>query len=283
MVAHRSLVGHTPLPSGRCARQRAVSAEIGVAGGQEWRWLRSPLSASWVGVHPGPAGAGRAERRLRAPCRPRPHRRLFAGRYDPATGPVHDQRERSAVLPGVRRSRSSMSTRTSSSRHGSCTRRISRPRATARRRRVACCSPSQVGSATARAVPRGQKFFVPVDNADDSPPIVGTFPTNDRSRKYIFEPAQVGGQSNDRWHVRRVRCRPTSPVGKTPPLLDGGGTPHGHDRRVPRRDVARASHGPDHGRLLGEGHPRTPPASASSPSTGVQIALDFTYSVTVTP
>ena len=44
-------------------------------------------------------------------------------------------------------------------------------------------------------VKRGTTFFVPVDNADDSPPIVGHFPTSPTGGgAYLFDPAQVGAR-----------------------------------------------------------------------------------------
>jgi hypothetical protein len=44
-------------------------------------------------------------------------------------------------------------------------------------------------------VPAGTRFFVPVDNANDLPPVVGTFPTNNReARAYLFDPEGVGGK-----------------------------------------------------------------------------------------
>ena len=69
---------------------------------------------------------------------------------------------------------------------------------------------------------------MPVDNADDSPPVVGTFPANNKAAKaYIFGPHQLAG----RGFAVCVdhRCRPLGPeyvAGpvETPPLLDGGGT-----------------------------------------------------------
>jgi hypothetical protein len=40
----------------------------------------------------------------------------------------------------------------------------------------------------------GTIFYVPVLNADDSPPVVGVFPkTPPQARRYIFDPTQVGG------------------------------------------------------------------------------------------
>ncbi len=77
-------------------------------------------------------------------------------------------------------------------------------------------------------VPRGTPFYLPIDNADDSPPIAGVFPTDpSAAADYIFDPAQVGGRNFevivdgqrtpiDAWYL-------AGPV-ETPPLLDGGGT-----------------------------------------------------------
>lgn len=73
-----------------------------------------------------------------------------------------------------------------------------------------------------------KSFFVPVDNADDSPPVVGVFPTSEKAAKaYIFGPHQLAGR--DFAVCVDQRCRPLGPqyvAGpvETPPLLDGGGT-----------------------------------------------------------
>jgi hypothetical protein len=80
-------------------------------------------------------------------------------------------------------------------------------------------------SLTVRA---GTKFFIPVDNADDSPPIVGTFPTSNAGAKtYLFDPLQVGGRD-----FAVIIDGVSTPLGpayvagpvETEPLFDGGGT-----------------------------------------------------------
>ena len=77
-------------------------------------------------------------------------------------------------------------------------------------------------------VRRGTPFFVPVDNADDSPPVVGNFPTTPRgAKKYVFDPAQLGGEGFvvciDSVSTTLGPEYVAGPV-TTPPLLDGGGT-----------------------------------------------------------
>jgi hypothetical protein len=78
------------------------------------------------------------------------------------------------------------------------------------------------------AVRPGTAFFVPLWNADDSPPIVGTWPENHSDAiAYFFDPTQVGGKG----FAITIDGR-TTPIGAaylagpvtTPPLLDGGGT-----------------------------------------------------------
>lgn len=82
--------------------------------------------------------------------------------------------------------------------------------------------------ANAFHVGRAKSLFVPVDNADDSPPVVGVFPTSDMAAKaYIFGPHPLAGR--DFAVCVDQRCRPLGPqyvAGpvETPPLLDGGGT-----------------------------------------------------------
>jgi hypothetical protein len=73
-----------------------------------------------------------------------------------------------------------------------------------------------------------QSFFVPVDNADDSPPIVGEFPTTaNAAKRYLFDDRQLGGQD---FAIiidgRRTSLGPAYVAGpvETEPLLDGGGT-----------------------------------------------------------
>jgi hypothetical protein len=74
----------------------------------------------------------------------------------------------------------------------------------------------------------GTMFFVPVDNADDSPPVVEPFPTTPRGAKsYVFDPQQLGGRGFtviiDSKSVPLGPGYVAGPV-ETPPLLDGGGT-----------------------------------------------------------
>ena len=71
------------------------------------------------------------------------------------------------------------------------------------------------------------RFYVPLVYADDSPPVVGTFPTShQRALHYFFDRKQLGGQ-----HYAITVDGHTTPIGRdylagpvtTPPLLDGGG------------------------------------------------------------
>lgn len=77
-------------------------------------------------------------------------------------------------------------------------------------------------------VKSGTEFFVPLQNASDSPPVPGTFPrTPVEAKAYFFVPSQLGA----RGYTIIVDGVPTrigpeylaGPV-KTPPLLDGDGT-----------------------------------------------------------
>jgi len=77
-------------------------------------------------------------------------------------------------------------------------------------------------------VQAGMSFFVPVFNVDDSPPVLGTFPTTAAgAQQYLFDPAQLGGRD-----FQIVVDGTTTPLGpsyvagpvSTPPLPDGGGT-----------------------------------------------------------
>lgn len=77
-------------------------------------------------------------------------------------------------------------------------------------------------------VDRGTRFFVPVDNADDSPPIAGQFPTDPKQAKdYVTERGQLGAKGMsitiDSHRVELGASYIAGPV-TTPPLLDGGGT-----------------------------------------------------------
>ena len=74
----------------------------------------------------------------------------------------------------------------------------------------------------------GTMFFVPIQNATDSPPVAGAFPTtNSQAEHYFFDSSQLGGRD----YEVLVDGRST-PLGSdhlagpvtTPPLPDGGGT-----------------------------------------------------------
>jgi hypothetical protein len=74
----------------------------------------------------------------------------------------------------------------------------------------------------------GTTLFVPIQNATDSPPVAGVFPTtNDEAKRYFFERSQLGGRDYE-----IVVDGRTTPLGRghvagpvtTPPLPDGGGT-----------------------------------------------------------
>jgi hypothetical protein len=77
-------------------------------------------------------------------------------------------------------------------------------------------------------VPAGTSFYVPILNADDSPPVVGNFPTSSAGTKaYVFGPDQLGGRGFsvciDGDCVALGSGYAAGPE-TTPPLLDGGGT-----------------------------------------------------------
>lgn len=78
------------------------------------------------------------------------------------------------------------------------------------------------------AVRPGTLSFLPVFNVDDSPPVIGTFPTtNEQAKQYFFDPSQLGGRD-----FTVTVDGTTTPLGAayvagpetTPPLPDGGGT-----------------------------------------------------------
>ena len=127
-------------------------------------------------------------------------------------------------------------------------------------------------------VPPGTKFFVPVDNADDSPLVVGTFPVNNReARNYIFDPEQVGGEdfaiTIDGVSTQLGPRYVAGPV-TTPPLLDGGGT---HIVTI-GAFLAPMKPGQHTVRITGGYF-----GQAITDTYGIGfIALDFTYRVTVT-
>jgi len=77
-------------------------------------------------------------------------------------------------------------------------------------------------------VAAGTPFYVPVAFVDDSPPILGTFPTNPSAvANYVFAQDQVGMTN-----LQIIVDGQVTPIGsayaagpvQTPPLLDGGGT-----------------------------------------------------------
>ena len=77
-------------------------------------------------------------------------------------------------------------------------------------------------------VPAGTSFYVPVGFVDDSPPILGTFPTDPSMvADYIFGQDQVGMKN-----LQIIVDGRVTPIGsayaagpvQTPPLFDGGGT-----------------------------------------------------------
>lgn len=77
-------------------------------------------------------------------------------------------------------------------------------------------------------VDRGRQFFAPVIYLDDSPPVLGTFPSSYLDGvRYFFAPDQVGGRGfavtidGSRYPIGPLYLsRPVT----TPPLSDGGGT-----------------------------------------------------------
>lgn len=77
-------------------------------------------------------------------------------------------------------------------------------------------------------VKSGTQFFVPLWNADDSPPVVGSFPKTPAGAKaYFFDPKQVGARDFQiivDGTVTPIDSRYVAGPVTTPPLLDGGGT-----------------------------------------------------------
>jgi hypothetical protein len=89
------------------------------------------------------------------------------------------------------------------------------------------CGLDQSGSNTF-TVDAGRQYFVPVQNIDDSPPVIGTFPTTHAGAvQYFFDPAQIGGHdfaiTIDGHRAALGADHLAGPVA-TPPLPDGGGT-----------------------------------------------------------
>lgn len=78
-------------------------------------------------------------------------------------------------------------------------------------------------------VPANRAFYMPIATFDDSPPIVGAFPTNeDEAQHYFFDAAQLGGTYSihvDGEEIEILGEYAAGPV-TTEPLPNGGGT-HG--------------------------------------------------------
>lgn len=74
----------------------------------------------------------------------------------------------------------------------------------------------------------GTRFFVPLQNADDSPPVLGAFPKSPTTAKrYFFDPSQLGARGYEiivDGHSTPIGPRYVAGPVRTPPLLDGGGT-----------------------------------------------------------
>ena len=85
----------------------------------------------------------------------------------------------------------------------------------------------ETGSNTFTVRP-GTSFYMPLFNVDDSPPILGTFPTTARGAVgYVFDPEQLGlGDVEVVVDGRATAIGPAWLAGpvQTPPLGDGGGT-----------------------------------------------------------
>jgi hypothetical protein len=76
-------------------------------------------------------------------------------------------------------------------------------------------------------VPRGSFLYVPLAFADDSPPIIGTFPTSpSKVVNYWFESSQLGGSQSIVVDGQTTSVGMSYVVGPitTQPLPDGGGT-----------------------------------------------------------
>lgn len=83
------------------------------------------------------------------------------------------------------------------------------------------------GTNSFRVAPK-TPFFVPLFSVDDSPPVIGTFPTTHKQAiRYFFDPSQIGGQGF-RITVDGQSTALESPYLAGPvtssPLPDGGGT-----------------------------------------------------------
>ena len=84
------------------------------------------------------------------------------------------------------------------------------------------------GGSNTFTVRPGTSFFVPLFFVDDSPPVLGTWPTTHQEAvTYFFDSAQIGAQA-----LEITVDGQTTPIGSaylagpvtTAPLLDGGGT-----------------------------------------------------------
>ena len=126
-------------------------------------------------------------------------------------------------------------------------------------------------------VDRRTTFFVPIDNADDSPTVVGDYPTTLRGAKaYLFSPNQLGGKG----FVISIDSKPV-PIGpeyvagpvETAPLPDGGGT-HMITLGAFLSPMSKGTHVVEiRGGYFGE---------ALFPAVGIAfLAFDLTYRVTV--
>jgi hypothetical protein len=126
----------------------------------------------------------------------------------------------------------------------------------------------------------GTPFYVPLWNADDSPPIAGTFPTNAKQAPaYWFDPSQLGAEG-----FEVIVDGASTPVGPayvagpvtTPPLFDGGGT-HYTTIGVFLTPLTPGTHTVEiKGALAG---------AAIPPATGglTFLAGDFVYTIHVVP
>lgn len=128
-------------------------------------------------------------------------------------------------------------------------------------------------------VAAGTPFFVPMFSVDDSPPVIGTFPTSHaQAVTYFFDPSQIGGQGFEITVDGKTTQLGSSflagPV-TTSPLPDGGGT-HMITLGAFLSPLARGTHTVSiNGGIFGALLP-----------TYVGIAFDretFTYSVDVSP
>jgi hypothetical protein len=74
----------------------------------------------------------------------------------------------------------------------------------------------------------GTSFYLPIDGADDSPPVLGVWPTDRRTaRFYFFDPSQIGAKDFEvivDGHRTVVGPSYLARPIETAPLQDGGGT-----------------------------------------------------------